>query len=90
VFRRFLTLKALYSKAQGQRRRESGRAPPWVIVEQNSLRRRRNTGRWTVALFLWNAFGVRVFCGSSPRVRGRPRLRPGNRDPGLWNTTASR
>ena len=61
MFRRFLTPKALYSKAQGQRRRESGRAPPWVIVEQNDLRRRRYTGRLTVALFLWNAFGVRVF-----------------------------
>ena len=33
-------------------------APPWVIVEQNRLRRRRYTGRLTVALFLWNAFGA--------------------------------
>ena len=44
----------------------------------------------TFALFLWNTFGVRVFCGFSPRVRGRPRLRPGTRDPGLWSITASR
>ena len=36
-----------------------------MIVEQNGLRRRRYTGRLTVALFLWNAFGVRVFCGAT-------------------------
>jgi hypothetical protein len=66
VFRRFLTPKALYSKAQGQRRRECGIAPPWVIVEQNGLRRRRYTGRLTVALFLWNAFSVRVSAALHP------------------------
>ena len=43
VFRRFLTPKVLYSKAQGQRRRESGRAPPWVIVEGGDCRAERLT-----------------------------------------------
>jgi site-specific DNA recombinase len=80
-----------HSKAQGQRSRGSGGAPPWAmrsefvgyaegVIQQDS----------TARSILWNAFGVRVLWGMLPRVRGRPRQRRGRRDPGLQNATASR